>query len=163
MASKQILEIKVKQCIRNIDTLVEVIFKRSKENESKYLEVTGCIAEVLDRLSAASPDKEDVEEACGKLKDVVLEYNDSGDNLDIKKAAGQLASKIAMTDSDEYAEFLAMLRAEDKDGLLKHFVEAPASIEILEVTFANTDFDGNIIDDYEEAYYNDTLYLKPRM
>ena len=163
MASKQILEIKVKQCIRNIDTLVEVIFKRSKENESKYLEVTGCIAEVLDRLSAASPDKEDVEEACGKLKDVVLEYNDSGDNLDIKKAAGQLASKIAMTDSDEYAEFLAMLRAEDKDGLLKHFVEAPASIEILEVTFANTDFDGNIIDDYEEAYYNDTLYLKPRI
>ena len=46
MAVSQILEIKVKQCVKNIDTLVEVIFRRSKENESKYLEVTGCIAEV---------------------------------------------------------------------------------------------------------------------
>ena len=163
MAGKQILEIKVKQCIRNLDTLVEVIFRRSKENESKYLEVTGCIAEVLNRLSAASPDKETVEEACGKLKDVVQEYNDSGDNLDIKKAAGQLASKIAMTSSDEYTEFLAMLRAEDKDGLLKHFVEAPASIEILDVSFANTDADSNIVGDYGSTLYYDTEYLKPRI
>ena len=161
MAVNPILEIKAKQCVRNIDTLVEVIFRRSEENESKYLEVTGCIAEVLNLLSAASPDKEAVEEACGRLKDVVQEYNDSGDNLDIKKAAGQLASKIAMTASDEYTEFLTMLRAEDKDGLLKHFVEAPATIEILDASFANTDIEGEIIEDYGSPLYSDTEYLTP--
>jgi hypothetical protein len=163
MAVSQILEIKVKQCVKNIDTLVEVIFRRSKENESKYLEVTGCIADVLNLLTAASPSKEAVEEACGKLKDVVQEYNDSGDNLDIKKAAGQLASRVAMIGSNEYKDFITLLRSEDKDGLLKHFVERPASVEILDATFANTDADSNIIGDYGSTLYYDTEYLKPRI
>ena len=163
MAVSQILEMKVKQCVKNIDTLVEVIFRRSKENESKYLEVTGSIANVLNLLTAASPSKEAVEEACGKLKEVVQEYNDSGDNLDIKKAAGQLASRIAIIGSNEYKDFITLLRSEDKDGLLKHFVERPASIEILDATFANTDADNNIIGDYGSTLYYDTEYLKPRI
>ena len=157
-----VFEQKVNRCFNCIETLVGVIYK-SAENKSKYQDVSSCIAELFALLSATSPDKEAVSDACGKLKDVVLEYNDSGENLDVKSAASNLATMMAIFSSNKYKELLTMLRSKDKDGLLKHFVEAPASIEILEVTFANTDFDGNIIDDYEEAYYNDTLYLKPRI
>ena len=162
MAVNHILELKVKKSIKDLDTLIKVIYA-SEENTGKYKEISGFIAGILDLLSSAAPNKEAVEEACGKLKDFVQEYNDSDENLDVKKTAGQFASRVATIDSEEYDEFLAMLRSEDKDGLLKHFVEAPASIEIVDVSFCNTDADSNIIEGYGSPLYSDTEYLKPRI
>ena len=120
-----VFEQKVNRCFNCIETLVGVIYK-SAENKSKYQDVSSCIAELFALLSATSPDKEAVSDACGKLKDVVLEYNDSGENLDVKSAASNLATMMAIFSSNKYKELLTMLRSKDKDGLLKHFVEAPA-------------------------------------
>ena len=115
-----VFEQKVSRCLNCIETLFGVIYK-SAENKSKYRDVSSCIAELFALLSAASPDKEAVADACSKLKDIVLEYNDSGENLDVKSAAGNLATMIAMFSSAKYKEFLTMLRSKDKDGLLQHF------------------------------------------
>ena len=116
-----VFEQKVSRCLNCIETLVGVIYK-SAENKSKYRDVSSCITELFTLLSAASPDKEAVADACSKLKDIVLEYNDSGENLDVKSAAGNLATMIAMFSSAKYKEFLTMLRSKDEDGLLQHFV-----------------------------------------
>lgn len=162
MAVNHILELKVKKSIKDLDTLIKVIYA-SEESAGKYKEISGFIAGILDLLSVTSPNREAVEEACARLKDFVQEYNDSDENLDVKKAAGQFASRVATIDSEEYDDFLGMLRSEDKDGLLKHFVEAPASIEIIDVSFCNTDVDSNIIEGYGNPLYSDTEYLKPRI
>lgn len=162
MAVNHILELKVKKSIKDLDTLIKVIYA-SEESAGKYKEISGFIAGILDLLSVTSPNRDAVEEACARLKDFVQEYNDSDENLDVKKAAGQFASRVATIDSEEYDDFLGMLRSEDKDGILKHFVEAPASIEIIDVSFCNTDVDSNIIEGYGNPLYSDTEYLKPRI
>ncbi len=70
MAVNHILELKVKKSIKDLDTLIKVIYA-SEENAGKYKEISGFIAGILDLLSSAAPNKEAVEEACGKLKDFV--------------------------------------------------------------------------------------------
>ena len=127
MAS-ELLMVKIRQCIKDLNALAEII-ARSEENEKKYAEIKLLIAGVWKELTAAYPREEEVENACIKLKDAAQEYNDAGDNLQVKKSASGFASRIGTVKPVNYKEFCDALKQEDKnhsiDSLTKVATQSP--------------------------------------
>ena len=121
MAS-EILLMRIGQCIKDLGTLKEVISK-SKENESKYAEIKTLVIDVLGELASETPDKSAVEYFCYRLKEIAQEYNDAGDNLEMKKAACGLAGRIVLLKVEEYAEFLEKIVQDDRYGAINYLLQ----------------------------------------
>lgn len=121
MAS-EILLMRIGQCIKDLGTLKEVISK-SKENESKYAEIKTLVIDVLGELASETPDKSAVEYFCNRLKEIAQEYNDAGDNLEMKKAACGLAGRIVLLKVEEYAEFLEKIVQDDRYGAINYLLQ----------------------------------------
>ena len=122
MAS-EILLMRIGQCIKDLGTLKEVISK-SEENESKYAEIKTLVIDVLDELASETPDKSAVDCSCNRLKDFAQEYNDAGDNLEMKKAVSGLAGRIVLLRVEEYPEFLEKITQDDKYGAINYLLQS---------------------------------------
>jgi len=123
--ANEIFMMKVRQCVKDLNTLKH-IFSKSEENESKYTEIKNLVIDVLLELASDVPDKNKVESACKNLKDIAQEYNDAGDNLDVKKAAGSFAAKVALLKIEDYGNFLTEILQEDKNDAIKYLLKEPA-------------------------------------
>ena len=121
MAS-ELLMVKIRQCIKDLNALAEII-ARSEENEKKYAEIKLLIAGVWKELTAAYPREEEVENACIKLKEAAQEYNDAGDNLQVKKSASGFASRIGTVKPVNYKEFCDALKQEDKNRSIDYLTK----------------------------------------
>lgn len=96
--------------------------------------------------------------------EITQEYNDSGEYLDVKKAASQFAKRIAVIDESKYKDFIETLLKEDKHGSLKCFVQINSpSIEIIDVKLGDSDRNGNPIRDFGSKLYTDIEYLIPQI
>ena len=120
--ANEILMMKVRQCVKDLNTL-RYVFTKSEGNESKYAEIKDLVIDVLLELFSETPDKGKVESACAKLKIIVQEYNDAGDNLDVKKAAGSFAAKVALLKNVDYDDFLTEILQEDKNDAIKFLLK----------------------------------------
>lgn len=148
--ANEILMMKVRQCVKDLNTLKHV-FSKSEENERKYVEIKNLVIDVLLELASDVPDKSKVEFACGNLKNIAQEYNDAGDNLDIKKAAGSFAAKVALLKNEDYGDFLTEILQEDKYDAIKYLLkdeEKEMSLEELERKAWKTYY---VSKDYEKA------------
>lgn len=163
MAVEDILKLKVRQSIKDLESLAKII-SGSEENKSTYSDISQLVGEIINRLSLEFPQKEDVEDVCNKLIEVAQEYNDSGDNLDVKEAASLFAKRIAVIDESKYKDFIETLLREDEYGSLKYFVQIKsASIEIIDVKLGDSDRNGNPIRDFGSKLYTDVEYLIPQI
>lgn len=129
----EILMAKVRQCVKDL-TVLATIMQKSPDNEKKYAEIKNLVLEVLGTLVADTPNEEAVEEACANLKEASQEYNDAGDNLNIKKAASSFASRIGSIKPADYHTFCEALIQEDKDKALKYLSEGPTTLTAEELT-----------------------------
>lgn len=129
----EILMAKVRQCVKDLTTLA-TIMQKSPDNEKKYAEIKNLVLEVLGTLVADTPNEEAVEEACANLKEASQEYNDAGDNLNIKKAASSFASRVGSIKPADYHTFCEALIQEDKDKALKYLSEEPTTLTAEELT-----------------------------
>lgn len=148
--ANEILMMKVRQCVKDLNTL-RYVFTKSEGNESKYAEIKDLVIDVLLELFSETPDKGKVESACAKLKIIVQEYNDAGDNLDVKKAAGSFAAKVALLKNVDYDDFLTEILQEDKNDAIKFLLkdeELEMSSEELEKEAWSALFENK---DYEKA------------
>ena len=148
--ANEILMMKVRQCVKDLNTLKHV-FSKSEENESKYAEIKNLVIDVLLELASDVPDKSKVEFACANLKNIAQEYNDAGDNLDVKKAAGSFAAKVALLKNEDYGDFLTEILKEDKNDAIKYLLkdeEVEMSSEDLEKEAWNAYYTSK---DYEKA------------
>lgn len=144
----EILMVKVRQCLKDLATLAEVISK-SAENNEKYDEIISLIMDILGELAEDSPNSDKVEEACCNLKDVAKEYNDAGDNLDVKKASSGFASRIGSIKPSNYGEFLGILILEDKEDVLSKLAH-PANT-------SSGDFAKMAWDCYQNKHYDEAF------
>lgn len=110
---------KVRRCLKDL-SIIRITLSKSEENKEKYINIRNLLCDVLYELAQDAPDEEKVRKACAELKDTVGEYNDSGDNLDIKKASRGFATKIGTIDPQNYKEFLDNLILEDKEGVVSY-------------------------------------------
>lgn len=115
----EILMAKVRQCVKDL-TILATIMLKSPDNEKKYAEIKNLILDVLNALAAKNPNEEAVEEACANLKEASQEYNDAGDNLNIKKAASSFASRVGSIKPTDYNAFCEALIQEDRNEVLKY-------------------------------------------
>ena len=129
----EILMAKVRQCVKDL-TVLATIMQKSPDNEKKYAEIKNLVLEVLGTLVADTLNEEAVEEACANLKEASQEYNDAGDNLNIKKAASSFASRVGSIKPADYHAFCEALIQEDKDKALKYLSEKPTTLTAEELT-----------------------------
>lgn len=163
MAVEDVLKLKVKQCIKDLESLARII-SSSEENKNTYSDINQLVGEIINQLSVEIPKREDVEDTCNKLIEVTQEYNDSGENLDVKEAASLFAKRIMVVDESKYKDFIETLLREDEHGSLKHFVIIKsAAIEIIDVKFGDSDRDGNTIRNFGSKLYTDVEYLIPQI
>lgn len=110
---------KVQRCLKDL-SIIRITLSKSEDNKEKYINIRDLLCDVLYELAQETPDEEKVRQACAELKDIVGEYNDSGDNLDIKKASRGFATKIGTIDPQNYKEFLDNLILEDKEDVVSY-------------------------------------------
>ena len=110
---------KVRRCLKDL-SIIRITLSKSEENKEKYINIRDLLCDVLYELAQETPDEEKVRQVCAELKDTVGEYNDSGDNLDIKKASRGFATKIGTIDPQNYKEFLDNLILEDKEEVVSY-------------------------------------------
>lgn len=153
----EILMAKVRQCVKDLATLA-TIMQKSPDNEKKYAEIKNLVLEVLGTLVADTPNEEAVEEACANLKEASQEYNDAGDNLNIKKAASSFASRVGSIKPADYHAFCEALIQEDKDKALKYLSEEPTTLTAEEpITLTAEELTQLAWQCYQEQRYNEAF------
>ncbi len=163
MAVEDVLKIKARQSLKDLESLVRII-TCSEENFVKFAEIRQLVGVIINQISVDNPDKERVEETCENLIEVAQEYNDSGENLEIKKAASQLAKRITVIDHTKYGDFIQILRREDEHGVLKFLTQIKTgAIEIVDVKFKDTGVEGNVIRGTDCKLDTNVEYLTPQI
>lgn len=163
MAVEDILKLKVRQSIKDLESLAKII-SSSEDNKNTYSDISQLVGEIINRLSVDFPKKEDVEDICNKLIEVAQEYNDSDENLEVKEAASILAKRIVLIDESKYKDFIETLLREDEHGSLKYFAQIKsASIEIIDVKFGESDRNGTPIREFGNKFYTDVEFLIPQI
>lgn len=122
MAVDTKLAMHVQKCVKNLTSL-KITISKSDDNEEKFFEIRKKVGEVLNSLSKSEPSEDEVIQACSVLKDTVSDYNDAGDNLEIKNAARGFASIIGRIDSEKYKDFSISLMEKDIE-VINFFVES---------------------------------------
>lgn len=122
MAVDTKLAMHFQRCVKNLTSL-KITISKSEENEEKFLDVRRKVGDVLNSLSKSEPSEDEVIQACSVLKDTVSDYNDAGDNLEIKNAARSFASIIGRIDSEKYKDFSISLMEKDIE-VVNFFVES---------------------------------------
>lgn len=122
MAVDTKLAMHVQKCVKNLTSL-KITISKSDDNEEKFFEIRKKVGEVLNSLSKSEPSEDEVIQACSVLKDTVSDYNDAGDNLEIKNAARGFASIIGRIDSGKYKDFSISLMEKDIE-VINFFIES---------------------------------------
>lgn len=122
MAVDTKLAMHVQKCVKNLTSL-KITISKSDDNEEKFFEIRKKVGEVLNSLSKSEPSEDEVIQACSVLKDTVSDYNDAGDNLEIKNAARGFASIIGRIDSGKYKDFSISLIEKDIE-VINFFIES---------------------------------------
>lgn len=122
MAVDTKLAMHVQRCVKNLISL-KITISKSEENEEKFLDVRRKVGDVLNSLSKSEPSEDEVVQACSALKDTVSDYNDAGDNLEIKNSARSIASIIGRIDSEKYKDFSISLMEKDIE-VINFFIES---------------------------------------
>lgn len=112
MAVDTKLTMHVQKCIKNLTSL-KITISKSEENEEKFLDVRRKVGYVLNSLSKSESNEDEVIQTCSVLKDSVSDYNDAGDNLEVKNAARGFASIIGRIDPEKYKNFSISLMEKD--------------------------------------------------
>lgn len=122
MAVDTKLTMHVQKCIKNLTSL-KITISKSEENEEKFLDVRRKVGYVLNSLSKSESNEDEVIQTCSVLKDSVSDYNDAGDNLEVKNAARGFASIIGRIDPEKYKNFSISLMEKDIE-VINFFVES---------------------------------------
>ncbi|MDE6095003.1 MAG: SH3 domain-containing protein [Muribaculaceae bacterium] len=117
-----VLTFKASKSSKDLDTLAAIL-SRSDANISKYWGILVSVSVIIECLKNEDPDfiKLIKESCCPDIISKAQEYNDSGENLDMKVAATGFAQRILDLDDSEIFEFYNLLVKNDKNGSLNYF------------------------------------------
>ena len=125
-----VLSFKASQSLKNLDTLAG-IFSRSSGNDTKYWSILVSICFAIYELEHQESGYIQLikEDCCSDIISKAQEYNDAGENLDMKVAATGFAQRLIDLDDADFPEFYNLLVKNDKNGSLDYFIRKLEEID----------------------------------